>query len=228
MICRACFRRASALGRQSILPKTPVRRNFTTTITPRQAAAAPATDATIQSDELAAAPRSICVEGTVLNGLNYFKGKTDPVALKDDEYPEWLWSCLDVQKKADEAEDEGAGDEWCTFDPTFSVAPFAFIYILFSQLALTYLLTSAAKSKKQRRIAAKRQRAFEAKILATGNLEALAPKVPLQRQTINLPGSPNGTPQEAFVAAEKREELRKAMRKERKAKIKEENYLKSM
>lgn len=77
-------------------------------------------------------------------------------------------------------------------------------------------------------MAAKRQRALEAKLLASGDISALAPKVPLQQQTINLPGSPNSTPQEAFVAAEKREELRKAMRKERKAKIKEANYLKSM
>lgn len=59
----------------------------------------------------------MCVEGTVLAGLNIFKDKTDPVALRDDEYPEWLWSCLDVQKKADTAEDEGAGDEWCMPPP---------------------------------------------------------------------------------------------------------------
>ena len=85
-----------------------------------------------------------------------------------------------------------------------------------------------AKSKKQRRIAAKRQRELEAKILATGNLEALAPKIPIQQQSINLPGKPDGDVKDAITAVEKREELRKAMRKERKAKIKEDNYLKSM
>lgn len=58
-----------------------------------------------------------------MNGLNYFKGKTDPTALKDEEYPEWLWSCLDVQKKADAAEDADAGDEWCMFDADFSSEP---------------------------------------------------------------------------------------------------------
>lgn len=87
---------------------------------------------------------------------------------------------------------------------------------------------STAKSKKQRRIAAKRQRDIEAKILATGNLEALAPKIPLQQQSINLPGAEGGSLKDAVMAVEKREELRKAMRKERKAKIKETNYLKSM
>lgn len=85
-----------------------------------------------------------------------------------------------------------------------------------------------AKSKKQRRIAAKRQRELEAKMLATGNLEALAPKIPIQQQSINLPGKPDGDVADAILAVEKREELRKAMRKERKAKIKEDNYLKSM
>lgn len=58
------------------------------------------------------AARSSCPEGTVLSGLNYMKGKEDPRALKDEDYPEWLWSCLDVMKKA-EAADENAGDEFC-------------------------------------------------------------------------------------------------------------------
>lgn len=49
----------------------------------------------------------------MLNGLNYTKGGQDPVALKDEDYPEWLWSCLDVMKKAD-AEDDNLGDEFCT------------------------------------------------------------------------------------------------------------------
>lgn len=58
--------------------------------------------------------RSTCTPGTVLNGLNYFKGKTDPVALRDDEYPEWLWSCLDTQKKTSSDSDADMGDEFCT------------------------------------------------------------------------------------------------------------------
>lgn len=121
MICRSCLR-ATALGRQSLIPKAPTRRSFFTTITPRQAAAAattstpadptPAGDATASEET---PPRSSCPAGTVLNGLNYFKGKTDPVALPDHEYPEWLWTCLDVQKKTAAEEDEAAGDEFCTF-----------------------------------------------------------------------------------------------------------------
>jgi large subunit ribosomal protein L54 len=74
----------------------------------------------------------------------------------------------------------------------------------------------------------KKQREREAKLLAEGGVEALAPKIPIQHQSVNLPGSPDGDIQGALLAAEKREELRKAMRKERKAKIKESNYLKSM
>lgn len=74
----------------------------------------------------------------------------------------------------------------------------------------------------------KRARAQEAKLLASGDLEALAPKIPLQKQSVNLPGAVNAGVADAVVADEKREELRKAMRKERKAKIKESNYLKAM
>lgn len=85
-----------------------------------------------------------------------------------------------------------------------------------------------AKSKKQRRLALKRQRQLEAKLLASGDLEALVPKVPLHKQTVNLPAAEGGTLREALEAVDRREELRKAMRKERRAKIKESNYLKTM
>lgn len=50
-----------------------------------------------------------------MTGLNYLKDGKDPVALKDEEYPEWLWECLDVMKTADAAEDN-VGDEFC-MDP---------------------------------------------------------------------------------------------------------------
>jgi large subunit ribosomal protein L54 len=62
----------------------------------------------------------------------------------------------------------------------------------------------------------------------SGDLSALAPKIPFQQQSINLPAKENGDVKDALAASAKREELRKAMRKERKAKIKETNYLKSM
>ncbi len=43
--------------------------------------------------------------GTPLKGLNFEKNKQDPIALADDEYPEWLWTIL--MKKEDKG---GAGD----------------------------------------------------------------------------------------------------------------------
>lgn len=46
------------------------------------------------------------------------KGRDDPVALAEEEYPDWLWTCLD--KKKVEGEEGGAeGDEFCEF---FSVS----------------------------------------------------------------------------------------------------------
>lgn len=89
-------------------------------------------------------------------------------------------------------------------------------------------MKTTAKSKKQRRAAAKKQRLLEAKLLASGDAEALAPKIPLQHQSINLPDGGSGSLDEVLEVAEKRDELKKAMRRERKAQIKEANYLKSM
>ncbi|KAK2073523.1 hypothetical protein P8C59_007804 [Phyllachora maydis] len=218
MIC-SCLRRAVQLSTRPVLSPLAAR-PFSNAVRARNtaaaAAAAPAPAATrathavppklksldppstpAAADDKNKAVLSSCPAGTVLNGLNFFKGKTDPVALPDEEYPAWLWNCLEVQKKADASDDDDAGDEF-------------------------------SKSKKQRRMAAKRRQQLEAKMLATGDLEALAPKIPLQHQSINLPGREDGGLDDALAAADKREELRKAMRKERRAKIKESNYLKSM
>jgi len=85
-----------------------------------------------------------------------------------------------------------------------------------------------SKSKQLRRAAAKRQRKLEAKMLASGDLSALQPKIPLTQQSIDLPANEEGTVEGALAAEEKRNELRAAMREERKKKIKETNYLKSV
>jgi large subunit ribosomal protein L54 len=42
---------------------------------------------------------SSCPAGTPLKGLNFVKGKTDPVAMEDHEYPPWLWDVLKPKKK---------------------------------------------------------------------------------------------------------------------------------
>jgi large subunit ribosomal protein L54 len=126
MICRTCFRRVASLAaRQSIhLPLRP----FSTSIPFRNPAAAAAQQAAPPTPELSTptgedsaaagekkSSRSICQAGTPLNGLNYIKGKTDPVALADEEYPEWLWDCLDVQKKVSDAAEDDAGDAFCEY-----------------------------------------------------------------------------------------------------------------
>lgn len=134
MICRTCFRQAARLtsrqGTAQPLTRTTAAaaRTFTTTVNtrnaaPTPAAAAPATTSaestpdltplTPASGDAKAAPISSCPPGTVLSGLNYFKGKADPVALPDEAYPSWLWNCLEVQKKAATAADAEAGDEYC-------------------------------------------------------------------------------------------------------------------
>ena len=51
-------------------------------------------------------PTSCVSAGTPLRGLNYFKNKDDPIALEDNEYPDWLWGLLS-EKKNTEAGEEG-------------------------------------------------------------------------------------------------------------------------
>ncbi|KAI8940203.1 hypothetical protein NX059_003909 [Plenodomus lindquistii] len=79
-----------------------------------------------------------------------------------------------------------------------------------------------SKSKKQRRLAAKRLRKEEAM-----NPGMNAPKIPIYEQTIDLPAG-DGSLAGAVAAADAREELTKAMRNKRRATIKEANFLKAM
>ena len=81
--------------------------------TPSDASTTAPGDSAAAPDAAQSSALSSCPPGTVLNGLNYFKGKQDPVALADNEYPAWLWDCLSVQKKANEEAEADAGDEFC-------------------------------------------------------------------------------------------------------------------
>lgn len=109
MLCTRCFR-AAVTRRQAPLPRL-----FTGAA--RALAAEPKLSTPVTEAGEAPAPpapaRSSCPEGTVLGGLNYTKGGQDPVALKDADYPEWLWSCLDVMKKSTGAADDDVADEFC-------------------------------------------------------------------------------------------------------------------
>ncbi|KAG9527210.1 hypothetical protein E4T50_00770 [Aureobasidium sp. EXF-12298] len=144
------------------------------------------------AEKAAPTVKSSVTAGTPLKGLNFIKGKNDPVALEDSEYPTWLWGIL--KKKGGESAADAASVEGDLF----------------------------SKSKKQRRVAAKALR--KQQLL---NPEALAPKIPLHEQTIDLPAG-DGTLQGAIDAMEARDALTKAMRKNRRAKIKEANFLKAM
>jgi Mitochondrial ribosomal protein L37 len=49
--------------------------------------------------------------GTPLKGLNFMKGKEDPVAMEDHEYPDWLWRVLERKKVG--GEEAVDGDIFC-------------------------------------------------------------------------------------------------------------------
>ncbi|EMR09062.1 hypothetical protein PNEG_02833 [Pneumocystis murina B123] len=46
--------------------------------------------------------KSLAPEGTILKGINIYKKGMDPMALKESEYPDWLWKILDDSKISDE------------------------------------------------------------------------------------------------------------------------------
>ena len=92
------------------------------------------------------------------------------------------------------------------------------------------LIVRTAKSKKQRRIAAKAERKA---LKANPNLAFAAPKVPFDQQSIDLPAAtPSaqdvGESEAQKVAREARESLTGVMRKSRRKSIKESNFLKAM
>ncbi|RUS17235.1 mitochondrial ribosomal protein L37-domain-containing protein, partial [Jimgerdemannia flammicorona] len=43
-------------------------------------------------------PSSV-LKGQPLKGISYLKNAPDPIALADDEYPDWLWDLLDENKQ---------------------------------------------------------------------------------------------------------------------------------
>lgn len=134
MICRNCLRVASRA--QPAISTTPAARThrFLTTSSRLSNAAAPSTPPNASSASSPAAAKSTPAgaeqqaakkkatplvkssipAGVPLKGLNFLKNAQDPVALPDDEYPEWLWTVLDRQEKKDEA---GTGDLFCTLIP---------------------------------------------------------------------------------------------------------------
>ncbi|KAJ1733395.1 hypothetical protein H4S06_001592 [Coemansia sp. BCRC 34490] len=60
-----------------------------------------------QDAEGTSRPASSAPHGTVLKGLNIYKDGKDPVALKDEEYPDWLWTIMDEVPKEGLSEREG-------------------------------------------------------------------------------------------------------------------------
>ncbi|KAJ2616080.1 hypothetical protein H4S08_000955 [Coemansia sp. RSA 1365] len=63
-------------------------------------------DTTTQPAEEKKYPPSSVVQGTILKGLNIYKDGSDPVAQRDEDYPDWLWTLLDKVPKEEKTEHE--------------------------------------------------------------------------------------------------------------------------
>ncbi|KAJ3149585.1 39S ribosomal protein L37, mitochondrial [Geranomyces variabilis] len=62
-----------------------------------QQAQAPASQAQPPANVGPSTPSSV-PEGTVLKGINILKDGKDPVAMADNQYPDWLWALLEPKK----------------------------------------------------------------------------------------------------------------------------------
>ncbi|KAF2151381.1 hypothetical protein K461DRAFT_295436 [Myriangium duriaei CBS 260.36] len=237
MICNRCLRAAARqtegvrnvsntpsvrfrpLSTTARLASTPISPNVATQASPRPAppssshqppaatstsAAQPFSEAAtpssprVKKDKTVKIPKSSIPAGQKLKGLNLLKGKEDPEAMKDEDYPAWLWTLLvDKNKDAIGASAEGEGDLY-------------------------------AKSAKQRRKAAKALRKREA-LLAAQKFE---PPVPIEQQSIDLPTGKavkGVDPVRASIdAGMVRTDVTRALRKKRRADIKEANFLKGV
>jgi len=141
MICHRCLHRASALRiRPSVThsfttfassssPSNPPAATSTSDAQPFSTPLSPAPNAAslgvhIRPKPKAPLPVSITPAGSTLKGLNFLKGREDPIALPEEEYPEWLWHCLDTGKKGGDEGVESTGDEFCKsplFYPILSI-----------------------------------------------------------------------------------------------------------
>ena len=150
--------------------------------------------------------------GTLLKGLSYMKGQEAPLAREDSEYPSWLWGLLGTGSK-DVKADEEAGDAFGVYPSLICFHPIDFSH---------WFPETTAKSKKQRRLASKAARALK----AGGHEMQQTIRVPLEEQSIDLPAGMGL--EETRRAQGAREDLNTAMRRARRKKIKESNFLKSM
>lgn len=102
---------------------------------------------------------------------------------------------------------------------------FTFSLLLY-KIPVLLIKSSLAKSKKVRRKVAKAARKAEEKVRLSGII--IEPKIPITKQSIDLPSNETGTAEGALEAERTRGELRSGMRRERRSNIKEKNFLKSM
>jgi hypothetical protein len=117
MICRYCLQRASRVRPTSAFRalNTSIRHSSSSAATepfttPIGASPSSHGQAPSKKNATAAVVRSSVPAGTPLKGLNYMKDKPDPLAMEDEEYPDWLWNIL---KDRTAAKGDAAIDSMC-------------------------------------------------------------------------------------------------------------------
>ena len=129
-ICHTCLRRltlnqafSSRLARSTIRRFTGTGQSAepvsTAAVGKEQGEAPVVSSSTSATSNATSAPKddetakSCIPAGTALRGMAFMKNKQPPVALEDDEYPEWLWGLLKTQKGGEDGATDAEGDIYC-------------------------------------------------------------------------------------------------------------------
>lgn len=128
-ICRSCLRRLTLNQASSFRSFRSTVRHFSETGRSSESAAKGAPDTShegisaatsesvpqpaVSQQKADESPKSCIPAGTALRGMGFMKNKEPPVAMEDNEYPEWLWGLLKTQKVGQDGASDADGDIYC-------------------------------------------------------------------------------------------------------------------
>ncbi|TGZ84173.1 hypothetical protein EX30DRAFT_393691 [Ascodesmis nigricans] len=177
----------------------------------------------------APASKSSVPTGARLTGIQYLKGRADPVALPDSEYPAWLWTAL--EKKGGGKVEEDLGDLYskskkarraakkraAALEAEEAANPDKKVPLIEQTLDLPFATTDGHRAAPIRRI-----------VSAVGPLEGKSGG----HSTLNI-GRQEGAQEKVFdvstaEAEEVRRELKRDLRRKSRAGIKEANFISQM
>ncbi|KAH8149710.1 uncharacterized protein LAJ45_06341 [Morchella importuna] len=185
--------------------------------------------------KIAVKPKITVVSGTMagtpLKNINYLKGKSDPVALEDSEYPEWLWSLLDKKTTVDGLEGEEVGDLYSKSKKERKIAKKRAEKVAALQSLNSEIRIPITEQTIDLPFTTSPNHPFTRVVAAVGgvgeNIPGAKPGLSkaMRPSTVEIGGEVQVSAEEALAA---RLEVKREMRKKSRAAIKEKNFLSTL